>query len=63
MIDLPSFGSFAVDATLLVIAAIGWKRSWDLEKEYNAQASTWEATAKALKEELQNRQRGGQLPC
>ena len=45
MIDLPSFGSFFVDATLLVIAAIGWKRSWDLEREANAQASTWEATA------------------
>ena len=53
MIDLPSFGSFAVDATLLVIAAIGWKRAWDLEREANAQASTWEATAKALKDQLQ----------
>lgn len=54
---LPSYGSFFVDATLLVIAAIGWKRAWDAEKEVNAQASTWEATAKALKEELQSRPR------
>ena len=63
MIDLPSFSSFAVDAALLVIAAIGWKRSWDLEREANAQASTWKATAEALKAELQSRSRGGQSPC
>ena len=57
MIDLPSFGSFAFDAMLTIIAFAGWKHAWDLEKEINAQASTWEATAMALKKELHSRSR------
>jgi hypothetical protein len=63
VLDLPSFGSFFFDAALLIIAAAGWKRVWDLEREINAQSSTWKATAEALKEELQNKQRGGQTTC